>query len=172
MQNNKVAAGAKVMKSVQVRDLDKNDWKRVRDIYKIGIDSGNATFETNAPDWDYWNNSKLSFGRLIGEIEGKTAGWVALSPYSSRQVYRGVVEVGIYVDPDFQGNGIGSVLLDSVLNVCEEESVWTVQASIFPENVASLALHQKFGFRMVGRRERIAQLNGKWRDVMLLEKRL
>lgn len=160
------------MKSVQVRDFDINDWERVRDIYKIGIESGNATFETNAPDWDYWNNSKLSFGRLVAEIDKKIAGWIALSPYSSRQVYSGVVEVGIYVDPDFQGNGIGYMLLESVLNICEEEGVWTLQASIFPENVASLALHQKFGFRVIGRREKIAQLNGKWRDVMLLEKRL
>jgi L-amino acid N-acyltransferase YncA len=172
LQNNKVAAGAKVMKSVLVRDLDKNDWESVRDIYKIGIESGNATFETDAPDWDYWNNSKLSFGRLVAEIEEKRAGWVALSPYSSRQVYSGVVEVGIYVDPEFQGNGIGSALLETALNVCKKEGVWTVQASIFPENAASLALHKKFGFRVVGRRERIAQLNGKWRDVILMEKKL
>ncbi|WP_366249333.1 N-acetyltransferase family protein [Terribacillus aidingensis] len=160
------------MKAAHVRELDKNDWERVRDIYKIGIDSENATFETDAPDWDYWNNSKLSFGRLVAEIEEKIAGWVALSPYSSRQVYSGVAEVGIYVDPEFQGNGIGSALLETVLSVCEKEGLWTVQASIFPENAASLALHQKFGFRVVGRREKIAQLNHKWRDVMLLEKRL
>ncbi|MFJ6414400.1 GNAT family N-acetyltransferase [Terribacillus saccharophilus] len=160
------------MKSVLVRDLVKNDWERVRDIYKIGMDSGNATFETIVPDWEYWNNGKLSFGRLVAEIDEKITGWVALSPYSSRQVYKGVVEVGIYVDPDFQGNGIGSALLEKVLSVCEKEGVWTVQASIFPENDASLALHQKFRFRMVGRREKIAQLNGKWRDVMLMEKKL
>ncbi|MFJ6414343.1 GNAT family N-acetyltransferase [Terribacillus saccharophilus] len=160
------------MKSALVRQLVRNDWERVRDIYKIGIESGNATFETNAPDWEYWNNGKLSFGRLVAEIEGKIAGWVALSPYSSRQVYSGIVEVGIYVDPDFQGNGIGSALLETVLRVCEKEGVWTVQASIFPENDASLALHQKFDFRVVGRREKIAQLNGKWRDVVLMEKRL
>ncbi|MFP7479408.1 GNAT family N-acetyltransferase [Terribacillus saccharophilus] len=117
-------------------------------------------------------SGKLSFGRLVAEVGEKIAGWVALSPYSTRQVYIGVVEVGIYIDPDFQGNGIGSALLENVLGVSEKEGVWTVQASIFPENAASLALHQKFGFRVVGRRERIAQLNGKWRDVMLLEKRL
>lgn len=160
------------MRSVLVRDLDKNDWEHVSDIYKIGIQSRNATFETDAPDWEYWNNGKLSFGRLVAEIEGRIAGWVALSPYSSRQVYSGVVEVGIYVDPDFQGNGIGSALLENVLSVCKKEGVWTVQASIFPENDASLALHQKFDFRVVGRREKIAQVNNKWRDVMLLEKRL
>lgn len=160
------------MNSVLVRELVKSDWERVRDIYKMGMDSGNATFETDAPDWEYWNSGKLSFGRLVAEVGEKIAGWVALSPYSTRQVYIGVVEVGIYVDPDFQGNGIGSALLENVLGVCEKEGVWTVQASIFPENAASLALHQKFGFRVVGRRERIAQLNGKWRDVMLLEKRL
>ncbi|MFP7254657.1 GNAT family N-acetyltransferase [Terribacillus goriensis] len=160
------------MKSVLVREMVRSDWECVRDIYKRGIDGGNATFETNTPTWEQWNNSKLQYGRLVVEIDKEIVGWVALSPYSSRQVYKGVVEVGIYIDPDFQGNGIGSALIESVLNVCEKKGVWTVQAGIFPENVASLALHQKFGFRMVGRRERIAQLNDKWRDVMLLEKRL
>ncbi|SNZ14202.1 phosphinothricin acetyltransferase [Terribacillus aidingensis] len=160
------------MKSVQVREFVKSDWERVRDIYKMGIDGENATFETDAPDWEHWSKSKLTYGRLVAEIEEKIAGWVALSPYSSRQVYKGVVEVGIYVDPDFQGKGIGSALLENELSVCEKEAVWTVQASIFPENAASLALHQKYGFRVVGRRERIAQLNGKWRDVLLMEKRL
>ncbi|MFB1099631.1 N-acetyltransferase family protein [Terribacillus sp. JSM ZJ617] len=89
------------------------------------MESGNATFETNAPDWEYWNNDKLSFGRLVAEIEEKIAGWVALTPYSSRQVYSGVAEVGIYVDLEFQGNGIGSTLLETVLSVCEKEGLWT-----------------------------------------------
>ncbi|PAF16671.1 GNAT family N-acetyltransferase [Terribacillus saccharophilus] len=160
------------MKSVLVRDMVKNDWERVRSIYKMGMDSRNATFETNTPGWEQWNKGKLAYGRLVAEIDERVAGWVALSPYSSRQVYRGVVEVGIYVDPYFQGKGIGSTLIEAVINVCKKERVWTMQAGIFPENAASLALHQKFGFRVVGIREKLAQLDYKWRDVILLEKKL
>lgn len=159
-------------KSLQIREMHHSDWESVKAIYKLGIESGDATFETDVPAWEAWDNGKLPYGRLVAEIDGRTAGWVALSPYSSRQVYKGVMEVGIYVDSRFQGNGVGSALLEAVLDVCLKEGVWTVQAGIFPENTASLSLHEKFGFRIVGRRERLAQLNGEWRDVMLLEKRL
>ncbi|GAQ16322.1 phosphinothricin acetyltransferase YwnH [Oceanobacillus picturae] len=138
----------------------------------MGIEGGIATFETKAPDWEEWNKSKLTYGRLVAEIKGNVAGWVAITPYSSRQVYKGVVELGIYVDPDFQGNGIGSALIESILKICQKEGVWTIQAGVFPENIASLALHQKFGFNVVGRREKIAQLHWEWKDVLLLEKKI
>lgn len=161
-----------VMASVQVREMHRSDWERVRDIYKMGIEGGIATFETKAPDWEEWNKSKLTYGRLVAEIKGNVAGWVAITPYSSRQVYKGVVELGIYVDPDFQGNGIGSALIESILKICQKEGVWTIQAGVFPENIASLALHQKFGFNVVGRREKIAQLHWEWKDVLLLEKKI
>ncbi|MGP4065805.1 GNAT family N-acetyltransferase [Oceanobacillus sp. M65] len=160
------------MSSIQVREMHRSDWERVRDIYKMGIEGGIATFETMVPDWEEWNKSKLTYGRLVAEIEDNVAGWVALTPYSSRQVYKGVVELGIYVDPDFQGKGIGSALIKPLLKICQKEGVWTMQAGVFPENIASLALHQRFGFNVVGRREKIAQLHGEWKDVLLLEKKI
>lgn len=155
-----------------IRMMDQHDWPAVKQIYQAGMNSGNATFETDVPDWEAWDKSKLPIGRLVAEQDAILTGWVALTPYSSREVYRGVVDVSIYVHPAYQGGGVGRKLMKKLLEICTEQSIWTIQASIFPENKASLALHKSFGFREVGYRERIGKLHGKWRDVMLLERRL
>ncbi|SDD23204.1 phosphinothricin acetyltransferase [Terribacillus halophilus] len=155
-----------------IRILEQRDWPAVKQIYQDGMDGGNATFETNAPDWEEWNKSKLPFGRLVANQDGIVTGWVALTPYSSREVYRGVADISIYIHPAYQGRGVGRKLMKKLLEICDQQGIWTVQASIFPENTASLALHKSCGFREVGIRERIGKLYGRWRDVMLLERRM
>jgi L-amino acid N-acyltransferase YncA len=147
------------------------DWEQVSSIYAQGIFSGNATFETGAPSWEQWDAAHLPEARLLARSGGKVLGWAALSPVSSRKVYAGVAEVSIYIRESARGRHVGSALLEALIARSEEIGVWTLQASIFPENQASLALHQKFGFRIVGRRERIAQMNGVWRDTILIERR-
>lgn len=147
------------------------DWDQVRAIYLAGVATGQATFETTAPDWERWDTGHLPKFRLVARAGEKVVGWAALSPVSTRKVYAGVAEVSIYVGLECQGQGIGRALLEALVARSEEGWIWTLQASIFPENKASLALHQKCGFREVGRRERIAQLNGVWRDTILLERR-
>lgn len=155
-----------------IRILEQRDWPAVKQIYQDGMDGGNATFETKAPDWEEWNKSKLPFGRLVADQDGTVTGWVALTPYSSREVYRGVADISIYIHPVYQGRGVGRKLMKKLLEVCEQQGIWTVQAGIFPENAASLTLHKSCGFREVGIRERIGKLYGRWRDVMLLERRM
>ncbi|MFS0562732.1 N-acetyltransferase family protein [Terribacillus sp. 179-K 1B1 HS] len=155
-----------------IRILEQRDWPAVKQIYQDGMDGGNATFETKAPGWEEWNKSKLPFGRLVADQDGIVTGWVALTPYSSREVYRGVADISIYIHPAYQGRGVGRKLMKKLLEICDQQGIWTVQASIFPENAASLALHKSCGFREVGIRERIGKLCGRWRDVMLLERRM
>ena len=147
------------------------DWPRVSAIYAQGILTGHATFEITVPTWHHWDAAHLPKPRLVARSDGVLLGWAALSPVSSRQVYAGVAEVSIYILEEARGHGVGSALLPGLIARSEETGIWTLQASIFPENQASLALHQKFGFRIVGRRERIAQLNGLWRDTLLIERR-
>lgn len=147
------------------------DWAQVRAIYEAGIATGKATFETVAPDWAQWDASHLAKCRLVARAGQSVLGWAALSPVSRRQVYAGVAEVSVYVAPAAHGQGVGQALLAALITASEQQGLWTLQASIFPENVASLALHRKHGFREVGRRERIAQLHGVWRDTVLLERR-
>jgi L-amino acid N-acyltransferase YncA len=151
--------------------LRQADWEIVRSIYLEGIATGNATFETDAPDWETWNRNHLSFARLIARSGGDIVGWAALSPVSSRRVYTGVAEVSVYVAESARGTGAGRVLLASLIEEAERNGIWTLQAGIFPENAASIALHKSCGFREVGRRERIGTLRGVWRDVILLERR-
>ena len=148
------------------------DWPEVRHIYLEGIAGGNATFETAAPDWEEWNRRHLDACRLVLREGELVVGWAALSPVSSRAVYRGVAEVSVYVAKAFHGRGLGLALLSRLVRDSEAAGIWTLQASIFPENVASIALHQKAGFRIVGRRERIGQMHGIWRDTVLLERRI
>ncbi|MFP7171787.1 GNAT family N-acetyltransferase [Terribacillus sp. 7520-G] len=155
-----------------IRVMDPQDWPAVKQIYQTGMDGGNATFETKAPDWVKWDRSKLPYGRLVAEKDGGVIGWAALSPYSGREVYRGVVDLSIYIHPAYQGCGAGKKLMKGLLEICDGQGIWTVQSGIFPENAASLALHKGFGFREVGIRKRIGKLHGKWRDVMLLERRV
>ena len=159
------------MKGIIIRNLTPADWPSVRDIYEQGISTGDATFETQAPEWPRWNDKMLDCCRLAAAQEGRLLGWAALSPYSSRAVYRGVAEVSIYIANQNRGRGVGRFLMEHLVAQSEAHGLWTLQASIFPENKASIRLHQNAGFRSVGLRERIAQQHGVWRDVVLLERR-
>jgi L-amino acid N-acyltransferase YncA len=148
------------------------DWPRVCSIYQAGIATGNATFETSAPTEDAWDRSHLESHRLVAEDEiGSILGWAALSSVSDRCVYGGVAENSIYIRPDARGSGIGNALLTALIASSESAGIWTLQTGIFPENLASLALHQRCGFRIIGTRRRIGKLNGVWRDTLLLERR-
>ena len=143
----------------------------VREIYLAGILSGDATFETTAPSWEKWDTAHLSFARLVACDGTEVKGWAALSAVSTRPAYGGVAEVSVYVAPHGRGQGCGRALLEALIAESEKNGIWTLQASIFPENLASMALHKAGGFREVGRRERIAKLNGVWRNTVLLERR-
>jgi phosphinothricin acetyltransferase len=151
--------------------LTPEDWPAVRAIYQEGIDTGDATFETAAPDWEAWDAKHLASCRLAVREGAEILGWAALSPVSARPVYRGVAEVSVYVLSRARGRGVGSLLLSQLVAASEEHGIWTLQASIFPENRASIALHQRAGFRIVGTRERIACREGRWRDTVLMERR-
>jgi L-amino acid N-acyltransferase YncA len=140
-------------------------------IYQAGIDEGNATFETRAPDWDTFTVTHLPAHRYVAADQGAVLGWVAASPVSARPAYAGVVEHSVYVDPAARGRGVGRLLLDALIASTEAAGIWTIQSSIFPENTASLHLHQAAGFRVVGTRERIARHHGRWRDTLLIERR-
>ncbi|HEX3251058.1 MAG TPA: GNAT family N-acetyltransferase, partial [Pyrinomonadaceae bacterium] len=144
-----------------------SDWEQVRAIYLEGIRTGHATFETEAPSWEQWNDAHLPVARLVMRDGERVLGWGALSPVSKRQVYRGVAELTVYVAESARGQGIGRALLEALIIESERNGIWTLQASIFPENTASVELHRRCGFREVGRRERIAMLNGVWRDTLL-----
>jgi phosphinothricin acetyltransferase len=148
-----------------------DDWPAVRDIYETGIATGHATFETTAPTWEQWNRTHLADHRLVATVEGHVAGWAALSPVSDRCVYGGVAENSIYIHPDHRRRGVGYMLLSALIASSESAGIWTVQTGIFPENVASVALHERVGFRIVGTRRRIGRLDGRWRDTLLLERR-
>ena len=147
------------------------DWSQVREIYLEGIQTGNATFETSAPDWTHWDKVHLAACRLVARGKNQVIGWAALSPVSTRAVYAGVAEDSIYVRINQRGRGVGAVLMKELIERSEALGIWMLQTSIFPENTTSLTLHQKAGFRVVGRRERIAQLKGVWRDTIFLERR-
>src|SRR5687768_790552 len=147
------------------------DWEQVRSIYLEGVRGGNSTFETDAPSWDQWNEGHLEFARLVMRDGDQVLGWAALSPVSKRSAYRGVAELTVYVAESARHQGIGRALLQGVIEESERNGIWTLQASIFPENVASAKLHLRCGFREVGRRERIGKLNGSWRDTLLFERR-
>jgi phosphinothricin acetyltransferase len=148
-----------------------SDWEHVRSIYLEGIKSGNSTFETDAPSWERWDQGHLQFARLVLRDGDRILGWAALAPVSKRAVYRGVAELTVYVSESAQGQGVGRALLEALIAESERNGIWTLQASIFPENTASVKLHLRCGFREVGRRERIAVLNGVWRDTLLFERR-
>ncbi|MFX1254409.1 MAG: GNAT family N-acetyltransferase [Promethearchaeota archaeon] len=154
-----------------VEQLKKEHWKTIRSIYQEGIATGNATFETEVPEWKEWDKNHLKICRLVAKKEDQVIGWAAISPVSDRLVYSGVGEVSIYITATAQGQGLGHILLRAVIDESEKEGIWTLQAGIFPENVASIALHKACGFRKVGYRERIGLLKGVWRDIIFMERR-
>ncbi len=158
-------------RTVEISALSPDDWPSIRAIYQEGIATGNATFETTAPEWDKWDAGHLPFCRWVARLNGEAAGWAALSPVSARHVYRGAAEISVYVAAHARGLGVGCKLLQTLIPESERQGIWTLQAGIFPENTASLELHRSVGFRVIGKRERPGCLDGKWRDVMLLERR-
>ena len=155
---------------MEIRDLRPLDWPEVAAIFEDGIRTGNATFESGVPSWESWDAAH-SEHRLVAELDGKVACWAALVPYSDRRCYSGVAEDSVYVASWAQGQGVGRGLLEALISLSEAAGIWTLQAGIFPENKASLRLHLGCGFRLVGVRERIGDLEGVWRDVLLLERR-
>jgi L-amino acid N-acyltransferase YncA len=157
--------------SAELRPLEREDWRAVAEIYWDGMRDGLATFETEVPSWEVWDGVHLHHHRLVAEILGEVVGFSALAPVSSRRCYSGVAENSVYVARDARGLGIGRALLEALIEGAEEARIWTIQTSIFPENRASLALHLRCGFRVVGTRERIAKRDGIWRDTVFLERR-
>jgi phosphinothricin acetyltransferase len=151
--------------------MDESDAAEVLAIYQAGLDGGHASFETRAPDWAAFDAGRLRAHRLVAVDDGRIVGWIAVTPVSTRQVYAGVVEHSVYVAPDAGGRGIGRQLLAALIDSTEAAGIWTIQSAVFPENVASLALHASAGFRVVGVRERLGRHHGQWRDVVLIERR-
>jgi phosphinothricin acetyltransferase len=146
-------------------------WPKVSKIYKEGILTGIATFEKEIPGWEDWDSDHLKVCRIIAIINEDIVGWAALSPVSSRCVYGGIGEVSVYVSQEFRGNHIGEILLRKLIADSEKNELWTIQSGIFPENIASIKLHEKVGFRKIGYREKIGELDGIWKDNILFERR-
>jgi len=159
------------MENIVIEQMTEDSWIDVARIYESGIATKNATFEKQVPDWDLWSNSHRKDCRLVAKINNKIVGWAALSNVSSRCVYAGVAEVSVYVDSEYRGNGIGDKLMVSLIKESESQGIWTLQAGIFPENIGSIRLHHKHGFRTIGIKERIGKMDDKWRDVAALERR-
>ena len=149
--------------------IDTNNFDAVAQIYKAGIETGNATFETNIPSFEEWDEKHLPFGRIVIIKDGILVGWAALSKVSDRCVYEGVAEVSVYVSD--HGKGLRTQLLQKLIEVSESEGLWTLQCGIMRENIASIRLHEKCGFRKIGYRENVGKLNGVWRDNILMERR-
>jgi phosphinothricin acetyltransferase len=154
-----------------IEPLRFDHWPEVARVYAEGMATGNATFETEVPSWGAWDSSHLSEHRFVAVHDGEVLGWTAVSPVSDRCVYGGVVESSVYVAGSARGHGVGMRLLEALISSTEEAGIWTIQTGVFPENEASVRLHQRAGFKVVGRRERLGKLNGQWRDVLLLERR-
>jgi L-amino acid N-acyltransferase YncA len=155
----------------QIRHMADTDWPEVRRIYLEGISTGNATFEVEAPSWDRWDAVHLRDCRLVACDGAAVLGWAVLSRVSARRVYAGVMEVSVYVSESARGNGVGKALMTALIEASERAGIWTLQAGIFPENVASIKLHKSCGFREIGRRERVGKMGDRWRDVVLMERR-
>jgi L-amino acid N-acyltransferase YncA len=160
----------------QIEPMKREDWGQVRAIYEEGIATENATFEPLVPEWEKWDSAHVPEPRLVVRVEGRVAAWAALSRVSARKVYAGVAELSIYVGEKYRGKGIGDALLGAFVEASEKAGFWTLQGGIFPENTISIELHKKHGFRVLGIREKIGKmafgkLQGKWRDVALMERR-
>jgi phosphinothricin acetyltransferase len=156
---------------MHIRPMHADDWGAVAEIYRQGIETGNATLETAVPDYATWDQNHRADCRFVAEQDGQIIGWAALSPVSGRCVYGGVAEVSVYVAANARGQGVGKALLLALVTASEEAGIWTLQAGILRENEASQRLHEWCGFRVVGVREKLGQLHGVWRDVMLMERR-
>jgi len=154
-----------------IAQMRPEDWPAVEAIYAAGIATGDATFETDTPPWQQWDSGHLPDHRFVASVGDEIAGWVAAAPVSDRCAYAGVVEHSVYVAPRHQGHGIGRALLEALIASTEVAGIWTIQSGIFPENTASLRLHTAAGFRVIGTRERIGQRDGRWRDVVWIERR-
>ncbi|AXI07864.1 GNAT family N-acetyltransferase [Oceanobacillus sp. 143] len=154
-----------------IDNMKENDWEQVHDIFIEGINTGNATFEKEAPSWEAWNKKYLEDCRLVVRDGDKVIGWAALLSTSTQKAYHGVAELSIYLGSESKGRGIGTSLLIALIKMSEAHGFWTLQSGIFIENSASIHLHEKAGFRKVGVRKRVGKLNGVWRDVMLMERR-
>jgi L-amino acid N-acyltransferase YncA len=155
-----------------IRPMRDDDARRVLEIYQAGLDGGQASFEVTAPTWDAFDQAKLPRHRHVAvDEDGDPRGWIAVSPTSSRAVYAGVVEHSVYVDAASGGKGLGRALLDALIDSTEAAGIWTVQSGVFPENTPSLRLHERAGFRVIGTRSRVGRHHGRWRDVVLLERR-
>lgn len=157
--------------TIHITEMLPDDWGQVSLIYKQGIDTGNATFQQTIPSWEEWDKSHLPFCRLVAQLSNEVVGWASLSKVSDRCVYGGVAEVSIYVSAFHSGKKVGTGLMQRLIKESERKGLWTLQAGIFPENSASIKLHENNGFRIVGRREKIGKMNGVWRDTLLLERR-
>ena len=156
---------------IHLRPMEEKDWPAVAEIYKQGIATGYATFETAVPKYEDWDRNHLKECRLIAEREGVVAGWAALSPVSSRCVYGGVAEVSVYVSIEYHGLGMGQMLMEQLILESEQQGLWTLQSGIFPENTGSIKLHEKVGFRKIGYREMVAKHQGEWKDNLIFERR-
>jgi len=154
-----------------IREMTARESTRVLEIYKMGMDTRNATFETDVPTWLDWDSKHLQHSRFVFIENEKVLGWAALSAVSVRPAYKGVAEISIYIDTDFRAKGIGSKLMEKVIQSSEENGIWTLNSSVFPENIATLKLHERFGFRIIGFKEQVAKLDGKWRNTVLMERR-
>jgi L-amino acid N-acyltransferase YncA len=155
----------------QIREMTESDSAAVLEIYRMGIETKNATFEKEVPSWTDWSTGHLNHSKFVALIDKEITGWVALSPVSKREAYRGVSEISIYIHRDHWGKGIASALMEKVIDSSEKNGIWTLFAVVFPENRASLLLHEKHGFRIIGRREKISKIDGIWRDTIMLERR-
>jgi len=156
---------------VFIRQFDQTDYPSVKNIYQQGIDTGNATFQVIAKNWDEWNNSMHSHSRIVAVKDNNILGWAALSPISSREVYSGVAEVSVYISTSAQGKGVGQKLLSHLILESENNNIWMLQAGIFPENIGSIKLHENNDFRQLGLREKLGKMNNVWRNVVLMERR-
>lgn len=155
----------------KIKEMKSSNWDQISQIYKEGIDTNNATFETTIPSWSSWISNHIPGCNIIASKGEEILGWASLSPTSGRKVYSGVVEVSVYVSEKHHGKGIGKALLKKLIELSENKGIWTLQAGIFPENEISINLHKKCGFKSVGIREKIGKMNGVWRDVVLMERR-
>ena len=156
---------------IRIRPMNSEDWRAVARIYEEGMNTGFATFETQVPNYEAWDSAHMKLCRIVATTRNTVLGWAALSPVSSRCVYGGVAEVSVYVGENSWKKGVGQLLMEALIHLSEKEGLWTLQSGIFPENKGSILLHEKMGFRYIGKREKVGKLHGIWKDNLLFERR-